>query len=364
MTSDHLIIAAGQAAGPRRLGPRLAIVGGAAALLLGGATLKAQPAQPLATASRAIAAAPVPAPLPPLHVDGGQIAAASANSQGVRTYKGLPYAAPPVWGLRWREPQPVMPWNGVHTADRFGPNCVQPKPFKDINPFVPAMSEDCLYLNVWTAAKARQALPVFFWIHGGGYEAGSGSEPRHDGVALAQKGVVVVTINYRLGVFGFLAHPELTAESPHRASGDYAFLDMLAALRWVQQNIAQFGGDPRRVTIAGKSAGSDAVSRLMASPLARGLFQRAIGESGAAFGTELETTRAEAEADGLAFATAMGGDNLARLRQRTPSELLSLETATGMDWKFGPEVDGWFLPQPASTIFAAGQQNDVPLIAG
>jgi para-nitrobenzyl esterase len=309
--------------------------------------------------------APVAAAVPqPIHVDGGLIAGTWPEANGVRAYKGIPYAAPPVWALRWREPQPVPPWRGVRASNQFGANCIQPRLFKDINPFIPAMSEDCLYLNVWTTAQPGKYLPVFFWIHGGAYQAGSGAEPRHDGAALAKKGVIVVTINYRLGVFGFFAHPHLTAESPHRASGDYAFLDMIAALQWVQRNIASFGGDPRRVTIAGESAGSDAVSRLMASPLGRGLFQHAIGESGAAFGTMPEMPLASAETNGVAFANALAGDTLARLRQRTPSELLALETAPNTDWKFGPDVDGWFLPQPIAAIFAAGQQNDVPLIAG
>jgi para-nitrobenzyl esterase len=322
-------------------------------------------AQPVQLGQPPQAAAPaVPAAPQPIRVDGGLIAGALPNAYGVRAYKGIPYAAPPVWNLRWREPQPVKPWQGVRGTYQSGANCIQGKLHRDINPFIPGMSEDCLYLNVWSAAQPGQYLPVFFWIHGGGYQAGSGAEPRHDGATLARKGVVVVTINYRLGVFGFLAHPELTAESPHRTSGDYAMLDMVAALQWVQRNIAQFGGDPRRVTIAGESTGSDAVSRLMASPLARGLFQRAIGESGAAFGTMPELTLAAAEANGLAFAGALGGDNLARLRQRTPSELLALETASHIEWKFTPNVDGWFLPQPVPAIFAAGQQNDVPLLAG
>ncbi len=299
-----------------------------------------------------------------LHVDGGEIAAAVQSPEGVRAYKGIPYAAPPIGDLRWRDAQPLAPWKGVRAVDRFAPKCLQPKRYKDTDPFTPSMSEDCLYLNVWTAATPGESLPVFFWIHGGGYGAGSGSEPRHDGVALAKKGVVVVTINYRLGAFGFFAHPELSAQSPHHASGNQAFTDMIAALHWVQSNIAQFGGDPNRVTIAGESAGSDAVSRLMASPQAKDLFQRVIGESGSAFGTMHDMPLADAEKNGVAFAQAMSGDDLAHLRARSSAEILALESAPDTGWSFGPVIDGWFLPSPVPDIFAAGKQNDVPLIAG
>ncbi|MDE1939644.1 MAG: carboxylesterase family protein [Alphaproteobacteria bacterium] len=299
-----------------------------------------------------------------LIIDGGKIAVAIPSAEGVRVYKGLPYAAPPVGDLRWREPAPVVPWSGVRAVDAFAPNCLQPKVYHDIDPFNPSMSEDCLYLNVWTAAKPGEARPVFVWIHGGGYQAGYGAEPRHDGTVLAEKGLVVVTINYRLGVFGFLAHPELTAESPHHASGDYALMDMIAALRWVQRNIATFGGDPNRVTIAGESAGADAVSRLMASPEARGLFQRAIGESGAGFGTTPDDSLATAEAKGEAFTRAMDGDTIAQLRKRSSAELLALELASNENWGFGPDIDGWILPAAPDQIFAAGKQNDVPMLVG
>ncbi|MDE2181947.1 MAG: carboxylesterase family protein [Alphaproteobacteria bacterium] len=302
-------------------------------------------------------------PPAPLSVDGGLIAAAP-DTQGLRVYKGLPYAAPPVGDLRWRPPAPVVPWSGVRPVDRYAPNCLQPKAFHDIDPFNPSMSEDCLYLNVWTAAKPGEARPVLVWIHGGGYAAGYGGEPRHDGTVLAGKGLVVVTINYRLGVFGFLAHPDLTAESPQHASGDYALMDMIAALHWVKRNIAAFGGDPARVTIAGESAGSDAVSRLMASPEAAGLFERAIGESGAAFGTTPDDTLAEAEAKGIAFAHAMDGDSIAGLRRRSSAEILALELAGDEHWDFGPDIDGWIEPAPPRRIFAEGKQNDVPMLVG
>jgi para-nitrobenzyl esterase len=339
---------------------------GDAAAIAAAASLMLLCAQTVQAANRMPGPRPVEAqrPVSALHIDSGDIAIAAPDADGVRAYKGLPYAAPPTGTLRWREPQPVVPWNGVRATDRFGPNCLQPKMFNDIDPFTPAMSEDCLYLNVWTAAKPGERLPVFFWIHGGGYQAGSGSELRHDGTALAKKGVIVVTINYRLGVFGFLAHPELTAESAHHTSGDYAFLDMIAALKWVQRNIATFGGDPSRVAIAGESAGSDAVARLMASPLAKGLFKRAIAESGSPFGEWGGKPLADAEANGVAFARAMSGDDIAQLRARSSAEILALETAPNTDWKFVADVDGWFLPKPVPAIFAAGEQNDVPLIVG
>ncbi|HEY4113000.1 MAG TPA: carboxylesterase family protein [Rhizomicrobium sp.] len=339
---------------------------GDAAAIAAAASLTLLCAQTVQAANRMPPPRPIEAqkPAPTLHIDGGDIAIPAADIDGVRAYKGLPYAAPPTGSFRWREPQPVIPWSGVRATDRFGPNCLQPKVYNDIDPFTPSMSEDCLYLNVWTAAKPRERLPVFFWIHGGGYQAGSGSELRHDGTALAKKGVVVVTINYRLGVFGFLAHPELTAESPHHASGDYAFLDMIAALQWVQRNIAAFGGDPTRVTIAGESAGSDAVARLMASPLAKGLFQRAIGESGSPFGEWAGEALSEAEANGVAFAHAMSGDDIAQLRARSSAEILALESEKQPEWQFDADVDGWFLPKPVPAIFAAGEQNDVPLIVG
>ncbi|HEV3199280.1 MAG TPA: carboxylesterase family protein, partial [Bryobacteraceae bacterium] len=205
------------------------------------------------------------------------------NSDGsVRIFKGVPYALPPVGNLRWKEPMPPAAWSGIRKAGTFGPRCYQPSLFSDMIFRDAGMSEDCLFLNVWTPVDARQ-MPVLVYFHGGGFGAGSGDEPRYDGENFARKGVVVVTVNYRLGVFGFLAHPELTAESPHKASGNYGMLDQTAALEWVERNIAAFGGDPKKVTIGGESAGSFAVSALMASPLSRKLFRGAIGESGAMF---------------------------------------------------------------------------------
>src|SRR5215510_5235571 len=219
-----------------------------------------------------------------IRVEGGLIS--GVIEEGIRSYKGIPFAAPPVGDLRWKPPQPVLKWEGVRNCDAFGPECPQaPYPAGSIYALPPQkQSEDCLFLNVWTAAKEGEKLPVMVWIHGGSLTRGSGSNRVYDGTSFAKKGVVLVTINYRLGPLGYLAHPELTAESPQRSSGNYGVLDQIAALKWVQKNIAAFGGDPARVTIFGESAGSWSVNVLVASPLARGLFHRAIGESGGSFG--------------------------------------------------------------------------------
>jgi para-nitrobenzyl esterase len=228
------------------------------------------------------------------------------------------------------------------------------------------MGEDCLYLNVWTPAKTpSERLPVMVWIHGGGFRAGSASEPRQDGERLAGQGVVVVGINYRLGVFGFLAHPDLTAESGRNASGNYAFMDQIAALRWVRDNVAGFGGDPGNVTIFGESAGSFAVSSLMASPPARGLFHRVIGESGAPFslGRPREATLAEAEKSGKTLAAALGAGSLAALRNVPTQQVLDASLADE-SLRLGPSVDGYVLPEPVAVVFAAGRQSAVPLLAG
>src|SRR6476659_73676 len=225
------------------------------------------------------------------------------DESGIKIFKGIPFAAPPVGNLRWKETQPVQNWSGVRKADKFGPRAMQLPIFGDMNFRSNGMSEDCLYLNIWTPAKTgNEKLAVLVYFYGGGFIAGDGSEPRYDGESMARRGIVAVTVNYRLGVFGFLAHPELTKESPHHASGNYALLDQRAALQWVQKNIAAFGGDPKRVTIAGESAGSIAVSALMASPLSKGLMAGAIGESGALIAPTLPPVPlAEAEAGGLKF---------------------------------------------------------------
>jgi para-nitrobenzyl esterase len=298
-----------------------------------------------------------------LSIEGGLLALAEPSSSGVSSFKGIPYAAPPVGPLRWRPPEPVAPWSGVRRSDLFGPNAMQGIVFSDIDPRPAGISEDCLYLNIWTPTVATaERLPVMVWIHGGGFAVGSGAEPRYDGANLAARGLVVVTLNHRLNALGFLAHPELTAESPHRVSGNYGMLDLIAALEWVSRNIGTFGGDADRVTIAGESAGSMAVSALMASPLARGLFARAIGESGAMFPSPSRSHAALAEAEqaGLDFARKNGAVSLAALRAMPAQDILAASPGIG----FWPIIDGHFLPQAPAKIFADGGQNDVPLLAG
>src|ERR1017187_9354176 len=295
----------------------------------------------------------------PVKTASGPVSGAPGKNPAVQVYKGIPYAAPPVGDLRWKEPQPAPAWKEVRQAAEFGAECMQ-TPYAENSPYYNAprsTSEDCLTLNVWTAAKARSdKRPVMVWIHGGAFTRGSGSTPTYDGERLAAKGVVLVTINYRLGVFGFLAHPELSKESPHHVSGNYALLDQIAALKWVKANIAAFGGDPGRVTIFGESAGSWAVNLLMATPLAKGLIHRVIGESGANFNRRL--TLADAEKSGASFAERQGAKSLADLRAKSAEDLLK---AGG---QFGVNIDGWFLPRSVTDIFALGQQNDVPLLAG
>src|SRR5208282_4473213 len=251
-----------------------------------------------------LASQPLAAITDPVRVEQGQLAGTNGRSPDVRVYRGIPFAAPPVGDLRWKPPQPAASWQGVRQATQFGNACSQP-PFPSNSLYgnsTPPISEDCLYLNIWTPAKsADDHIPVMVWIHGGGFVHGTGAAFGYDGENLARKGAVVVTINYRLGIFGFFALPELDAESPQHVSGDYAFMDQIAALQWVQRNIAAFGGDPGRVTIFGESAGSVSVNILMASPLARDLFARAIGESGGSLGPM--PSLADAENQGRKFAS-------------------------------------------------------------
>jgi para-nitrobenzyl esterase len=288
--------------------------------------------------------------------------------QGVRVgqlaiYRGVPFAAPPVGALRWREPQPAPAWQGVRKADTFAPACMQTGVSMP-GEAPPAVSEDCLYLNIWTPAKSpHERLPVMVWIPGGGFTNGSASMPLYWGDRLALKGVIVVTVAYRLGPFGFLAHPELTRESPHASSGNYGLMDQIAALRWVQRNIRGFGGDPNRVTVAGQSAGSNSVSLLLASPLAKGLFQRAIGESGGV----LEPLQiapayrlANAERDGEAYAASLGAHGVADLRKLPAGDLLKGSAAAVSH----PIVEPYVLPAPPYDVFAAGRQIDVPTLIG
>ncbi|MEO8334769.1 MAG: carboxylesterase family protein [bacterium] len=289
-----------------------------------------------------------------------------ALSSGIQAYRGIPFAAPPVRDLRWKPPQPAANWTGVRPADRFADQCMQARVFGDMMFRNAGISEDCLYLNVWAPAAARPnaGLPVLVYYYGGGFIAGDGSEPRYDGESMAKRGIVVVTLSYRLGVFGFFSHPSLTAESPNHASGNYALMDQTAALRWVRDNVAAFGGDPGQVTIAGESAGSFSVSAQMASPQAKGLFARAIGESGAFFSQTLRTpTRAVTEQNGVRFAEAIHASSLAALRALSATELLEAASRPGMP-PSGSNIDGWFLPKLPAEIFAAGEQARVPLLAG
>jgi para-nitrobenzyl esterase len=299
-----------------------------------------------------------------LSIEGGALAIPEPDDGGVRAYKGIPYAAPPVARLRWRPPQPIPPWTGVRPVAAFGPNSLQGAVFDDIDPRPAGVSEDCLYLNVWTPAAPDDGarLPTMVWIHGGGFVVGSGAEPRYDGARLAARGILVLTLNHRLNALGFLAHPELTQESEHRASGNYGMLDLVAALGWVKRNIAAFGGDPGKVTIAGESAGSEAASALMASPLAKGLIARVIGESGAMFASPSRAPAPlpAAEVAGLDFMRKVGAKSLAELRA-APAEAI-LAAAPGLGYR--PIVDGWFLPRPPAEIFASGEQSDAPLMAG
>jgi para-nitrobenzyl esterase len=300
-------------------------------------------------------------------LDSGAIADIAADPSGVRTFKGIPFAAPPTGELRWQRPQPVKSWDGVRQAQDWGPRCMQSNRLGDIDSDNKRMAEDCLYLNVWTQAKpATDKLPVMVWIHGGSNNVGAGSQPDYNGKNLATKGVVVVTVNYRLDVFGFLAHPELTRESGAQASGNYGLLDQIAALAWVSKNIAAFGGDPAKVTIFGESAGAFNVSLLMASPLAKGLFARAIGESGGAltpiavFGPKpLEI----GEADGVKFGQAMGANSIAELRAKPAQEVLQAAIKSPINFGFGV-VDGYVVPEHPAKAYAQGRFTAVPLLVG
>lgn len=283
---------------------------------------------------------------------------------GVRTFKGIPFASPPVGQLRWQPPQPAKDWKGTRKADQFGPRCMQRPIFSDMVFRSSGMSEDCLYLNVWTAAKsAKEKRPVLVYFYGGGFAAGDGSEPRYEGASMARKGIVALTVNYRLSVFGFFAHPELTKESPNHASGNYGLLDQNAALRWVRENIAAFGGDPKKVTIAGESAGSVSVSAQMGSPLSKSLIAGAIGESGSLLGTLSAMPLNEAERNGLKFASSVGADSLAALRAKSAEDILEATAKPGMPWP-SPTIDGYFFPKSPFEIFAAGEQAHVPLMVG
>lgn len=304
-----------------------------------------------------------------VHLESGYISGYGDTESGVISFKGIPFAAPPVGDLRWKAPQPVEAWEGTRKCLAFGPSPVQaaPAPFmfwseEFLIPEEP-IQEDCLYLNVWTKAETEaDQLPVLVYIYGGGFRSGGSGCAIYDGSNMAEKGVIFVSINYRVGVFGFLAHPELTGESGYGSSGNYAILDMIAALEWVQQNIDRFGGDPGNVTIAGQSAGSFAVNYLTVSPLAKGLFHRAIAQSGAAFlaspfrpGTSLD----EAEQAGVAFGEELGATSIAELRSLPADSIL--RASGGMS---GPFIDGYVLPESVMDAYTNGHQNNVSVITG
>lgn len=301
-------------------------------------------------------------------VTGGVLEGTVGGDPTVRVFRGVPFAAPPVGERRWRPPGPVVPWEGVLPADTWGTRCMQADVFGPIYSRETTMDEDCLYLNVWTPARsADERLPVLVVVHGGGYVAGSASEPRTDGEWFARQGIVVVAANYRLGVFGFLAHPELTAESDHGSSGNYGFLDQVAALQWVHDNIAAFGGDPGNVTINGESAGSYSVSALMASPLTKHLVHKAIGESGAFFPSvtrrNLVKPLAAREQDGLRYAGVMGAGSLEGLRSKSAADLLAA-ARDGSNWQISWNDQDEFFAAGVAAIFAAGEQAPIPLLAG
>ena len=304
-------------------------------------------------------------------VEGGQLAGApSALGEEVMAFRGVPFAAPPVGELRWRPPQPAAAWDGVRDATEAEPACIQNEIPAEVQTFynagVDRMSEDCLYLNVWTAAEADDSAPVMVWIHGGGLAIGNSADITYDGTRLAQRGVVLVTINYRLAALGYLAHPLLSGESEHGASGNYGTLDQVAALGWIQRNIAAFGGDPSRVLIFGESAGSWSVNHMMATPLARGLFHAAIGESGGSFGSMGRAQgKADIEAAGESFVEALLGDgvtpSLEAMRGASADEILAVAPELVVS---AAAVDGWVFPDTVYNIFAAGEQHDVPVIVG
>ncbi len=326
---------------------------------------------------RAVCALAIAVAIPGIHMSGhaapltvktqqGKVRGKFINAKQVRAFLGIPYAAPPVGDLRWRPPEAPAKWKGVRDATQYGHRCMQGRLFKDMVFQDSGPSEDCLYLNVFTPAKARRSrkLPVMFWIHGGGYQEGSASEPRHDGDFLPLKGVVLVTINYRLDVFGFMATPGMAKEDDG-AAGNYGLMDMVAALKWVHANIRDFGGNPDNVTIFGESAGSMAVSALMAATPAQPYFQKAIGESGGAMsmGAPGRPTLKEVEERDQAWAESLGAKTLAELRALPAQTILDASLKKGAP-RFWPIIDGKLLIEPVAATYAAGRQAHVPLLAG
>jgi para-nitrobenzyl esterase len=317
---------------------------------------------------------------PVLTIEGGKVQGVETGTPGIKIFKGIPYAAPPTGNLRWREPQPVVPWEGIRICDTFGaaapqkltdPGSFYDKEFYAQSPHV--KNEDCLYLNVWTPAegKTNAKLPVAMWIHGGAYRNGFGHENEFDGVAWAERGVVLVTINYRLGVLGFLAHPELTAESSNHSSGNYGILDQVAALKWIKANIAQFGGDPDRITIFGQSAGAGSVQALVASPLTKGLIQGAIIQSGGGLGSRPTAKLDEAEVAGLSIAKFYGCKNIEEMRAVPAGEFGDFENRTadfvkaeGRMANLSPIIDGYLLKESFTEATLNGTLADIPYIIG
>jgi para-nitrobenzyl esterase len=303
---------------------------------------------------------------PRVQVWAGTLLGRWAHHDGVtlREFQGIPYAAPPTGARRWKPPQPVAAWRGMRDARRFAARCMQLPLFDDMVFRSNGMGEDCLYLNVWApAAAAKAKLPVLVYFYGGGFVSGDGSEKRYDGASLATRGIVTVTVNYRLGVFGFLALPALAAESPHHAAGNYGLVDQVAALRWVQSNIAQFGGDPSRITIGGESAGSISVSALMASPLSRKRIAGAIGESGALIAPITPLPLSQAQEGGTRFMKKVGAGSLAALRTMPAGKLLQA-TADKDSPDFDTDMDGYFLTESPAETFERGAQAHVPLLLG
>ena len=316
-------------------------------------------------------------PNPVLTIEGGRIQGIQTLSEGVIVYKGIPYAAPPTGSLRWREPQPVIPWEGIRIAGNFGAAAIQndqvPGSFYHKEFFAagdPERSEDCLFLNIWTpaAGKPDRKLPVAMWIHGGAYTQGFGHEIEFDGEAWAKRDVILVTINYRLGVFGFLAHPLLSAESPHRVSGNYGIFDQLAAIRWIKNNISHFGGDPDNLTVFGQSAGAGSVQALVASPLSVGLIQKAIIQSGGGLrGLGLGSTLENAEESGQAFFDAAGLTTLAQMRAASIEDIRAMQREAATERKgvrSSPVVDGYLSTGTFSDITIADQLPKIPYMIG
>ncbi len=284
------------------------------------------------------------------------------ETSGILSFKGVPFATPPVGDNRWKAPQPVKNWNDVLATKQFGPRGMQAPIFGDMGFRSNGMSEDCLYLNVWTP-NTNVKLPVLVYFYGGGFVAGDGSEARYDGESMAKRGIVAITVNYRLGIFGSFAHPELSNETSYHGSGNYGLLDQAAALKWVSENIASFGGDPKRVTIAGESAGSVSVSAQMVSPLSKNLIAGAIGESGSMLGTLPPLPLTDAEKNGIEFAKLVGANSLQDLRNMPADKLLEASMKFG-PFRFPSTIDGYFYPKSPIEIFKEGGQAHVPLLVG